>query len=70
MYYLLKEHSKRKVKYMQLYPTIHIKNGKCFNPAAAMSDKQNLFTSSPVRLAKYGKLPGHPIYILSMWTEL
>lgn len=37
---------------MQLYPTIHIKNGKCFNPAAASTDKQNIFTSSPVKLAK------------------
>ena len=38
--------------HMQLYPTIHIKNGKCFNPAVASGDKQNIFTSSPVRLAK------------------
>ena len=37
---------------MQLYPTIHIKNGKCFNPAAASGERQNLFTSSPVKLAK------------------
>lgn len=37
---------------MQLYPTIHIKNGKCFNPAASSTDKQNIFTSSPVKLAK------------------
>ena len=37
---------------MRLYPTIHIKNGRCFNPAAAQADKQNIFTSSPVKLAK------------------
>lgn len=37
---------------MQLYPTIHIKNGKCFNQAVEPTDRQNLFTSSPVRLAQ------------------
>ena len=37
---------------MQLYPTIHIKNGKCFNPAAADTDRYNIYTSSPVKLAK------------------
>ncbi len=37
---------------MQLYPTIHIKNGKCFNPSSDASDKQNIFTSSPIKLAK------------------
>ncbi|HIQ98226.1 MAG TPA: 1-(5-phosphoribosyl)-5-[(5-phosphoribosylamino)methylideneamino] imidazole-4-carboxamide isomerase [Candidatus Scybalocola faecavium] len=37
---------------MQLYPTIHIKNGKCFNPSSDPSDRQNIFTSSPVKLAR------------------
>ena len=37
---------------MQLYPTIHIKNGKCYNPSADSADKQNIFTSSPIKLAK------------------
>lgn len=37
---------------MQLYPTIHIKNNRCYNPVAQISDKQNIYTSSPVKLAK------------------
>lgn len=37
---------------MQLYPTIHIKNGKCFNSTVEPTDRQNVFTSSPVKLAQ------------------
>lgn len=45
-------HLKRKDKLMQLYPTIHIKNGKCFNSMADATDRQNIYTSSPVKLAR------------------
>lgn len=43
---------------MQLYPTIHIKNGKCYNPAAGSDAKQNIFTSSPVKLAQIWEQAG------------
>ena len=41
-----------------LYPTIHIKNGKCYNPAAGSDAKQNIFTSSPVKLAQIWEQAG------------
>lgn len=37
---------------MQLYPTIHIKNGRCFNPSAAPLKRQNIYTSNPAVLAR------------------
>jgi len=37
---------------MRIYPTIHIKNGRCHNPSPGHIGNPNIFTSSPVRLAK------------------
>lgn len=37
---------------MHIYPTIHIKNGRCFNPSPGHIGNPNVFTSNPVRLAK------------------
>lgn len=37
---------------MKLYPTIHIKNGKCYNPLTAPLAVQNIYTNNPVKLAR------------------
>lgn len=36
---------------MQIYATIHIKDGKCFDPSGERGSR-NIFTSSPVKLAQ------------------
>ncbi len=43
---------------MQLYPTIHIKNGRCFNPNIFENNTDNGYTYSPVRLAKEWEMAG------------
>ncbi len=43
---------------MQLYPTIHIKNGRCFNPHLSDSNTENAYTYSPVKLAKEWEMAG------------
>lgn len=37
---------------MRIYPAIHIKNGRCFNPSPKHIGNSNIFTSNPVKLAK------------------
>jgi len=37
---------------MRIYPAIHIKNGRCFNPSPGHIGNPNIFTSNPVKLAK------------------
>ena len=43
---------------MQLYPTIHIKNGRCYHPNSAEINPDNPYTYSPVRLAKEWEMAG------------